>query len=49
MVLKKDEWEYVKVKGNKKIIMEKVGGKLKVIKVEKITPNFKWFKKGGAK
>ena len=45
--MKNDDWEYVKVKGDKKIIMKKVGGKLKVIKIEKMTTpgDVKWFKK----
>jgi len=45
---KQNELEYVKVRGNKKIIMKKVGGKLKTIKVEELTPkSVKWF--GGKK
>ena len=40
------EWEYVKIKGNKKIIMKKIKGKLKKIKTENITmAKKKWFKK----
>ena len=40
----KDEWEYVKIKGNKKHIYKKVNGKLKEIKIEPIGRSFNIFK-----
>ena len=47
----KNDWEYVKVKGNKKIIMKKINGKLKQIGIEEVTPvKVNWLKhKGGKK
>lgn len=35
---KTDDWEYIKIKGNNKIIMKKIKGKLVKIGIEPLEP-----------